>query len=900
MKIIEENPYRILGVYSNSPTRERLANLNRMKAFLKVGKQVSFPLDIPQYLSSVNRTEASVADAEAKLTLPKDQILYGLFWFVKATPMDDVALNHLLAGEIVKAEKIWFKKECASSLQNRIVCALMRGNYDSAIDCAEILYGNAQYCSQFISYITDAGGGINNTDLAFSFLDAVCDEVGASKILPLIKNTAWKKHIGEIAVKPIVDSIENAIKVAKESKGKGSNARLNAGETLRKNTRNAILQLKTFLSTKDLQYQMIADKLGLEILQCAIDYYNDSEEPDAARKAMKLLKDAESIVVGQIAKDRYIENKNKLENIISNLPPVEVTSEHIAIHNFLRSFIDQPSLIVHSIQLIRNCAPYIVAIKEKLGKSNEYYLKISTIIVNNALSNVIEEVNEAQTKDFYVLKNTLVKAWRTQLYMDKFDLEPDYKNGRFKQCRKALYDIINNCKGFESPLLSTLYEHGCGWCYKLDVDDLDLRTDDEFYLSCNNLTSLKSYINRFPMGKHIAEAKKSIEKLTYENARTIEDYNEFIKNFPNSKLVPNARISIDRIIKEQRDRQARISRQEKLISSCLTIDDVISLYNREKTKQIDINKCSSKAYELCRHKLDYTKVVNTFGTSTPGGKKAKSKIEEIKRKHEKLKNNLTRLFLVLLVSIIIFGTGYIIGGFDALSSICIFFAVIFGLIALGFMKSDDDSGCMLAIVFIIAAIFFGWLGSLFDKISHGSNRNETEYTQTVSQNDSSDYEDNVNDNLYSNTSIEDSTSEMVDNDYSTYIDNQLPTGAKPYKKYYRSRTGENYLDFKTSGNDYVIIARDYNTSKVVNHIYVRANDKVRLYLPDGTYNIYFYGGKGWNPNMQNGNVIGGFVSGGHIQKDGPVELYGQYGEYTLYPVQDGNLQLEEATQGEAL
>ena len=141
---------------------------------------------------------------------------------------------------------------------------------------------------------------------------------------------------------------------------------------------------------------------------------------------------------------------------------------------------------------------------------------------------------------------------------------------------------------------------------------------------------------------------------------------------------------------------------------------------------------------------------------------------------------------------------------------------------------------------------------------------------------------------------------MVDNDYSTYIDNQLPTGAKPYKKYYRSRTGENYLDFNTSGNDYVIIARDYNTSKVVNHIYVRANDKVRLYLPDGTYNIYFYGGKGWNPSMQNGNVIGGFVSGGHIQKDGPVELYGQYGEYTLYPVQDGNLQLEEATQSEAL
>lgn len=81
---------------------------------------------------------------------------------------------------------------------------------------------------------------------------------------------------------------------------------------------------------------------------------------------------------------------------------------------------------------------------------------------------------------------------------------------------------------------------------------------------------------------------------------------------------------------------------------------------------------------------------------------------------------------------------------------------------------------------------------------------------------------------------------------------------------------------------------------------MRANDRGRLYLPNGTYNIYFYGGKGWNPNMKNGNVVGGFVSGGYIQKDGPVELYGQYGEYTLYPVQNGNLQLQSATKSEAL
>ena len=59
-------------------------------------------------------------------------------------------------------------------------------------------------------------------------------------------------------------------------------------------------------------------------------------------------------------------------------------------------------------------------------------------------------------------------------------------------------------------------------------------------------------------------------------------------------------------------------------------------------------------------------------------------------------------------------------------------------------------------------------------------------------------------------------------------------------------------------------------------------------------NIYFYSGEGWNPNKPKGELTGGFVSGESLQKDGPIELISCYGEYTLYPVQNGNLQLQSA------
>mgnify|MGYP000089244825 FL=1 len=272
MNILQNNPYRILGVYSNSPTKERLANHNRMKAFLKVGKSVFFPLDLPQYLSAINRTEASVADAESKLTLPKDQILYAQFWFIKTTPLDEVAFNHLLAGEIDKAEEIWQKRECASALQNRIVCALICGKYAGAMSLAETLYSNTQYISQLVTAVAGTGGNSNVSDLAFSFIDVLCNEIGVGKLLPLTENTTWSDYIKDKAVKPIITHIQDAIDVAHKSKGKGAAARYEAGKVLMEDTKQPVSQLGDLLSSSEIQYQTIADKLGLEILQCGIDY----------------------------------------------------------------------------------------------------------------------------------------------------------------------------------------------------------------------------------------------------------------------------------------------------------------------------------------------------------------------------------------------------------------------------------------------------------------------------------------------------------------------------------------------------------------------------------------------------------------------------------------------------
>ncbi|EID34648.1 hypothetical protein HMPREF9969_0776 [Prevotella sp. oral taxon 306 str. F0472] len=432
MNVLKNNPYRLLGVYTNSPTKERLANHNRMKAFLKVGKSVSFSLDLPQYLQPINRTDTLVADADAKLALPKDQMFYALFWFIKATPLDDIAFNHLIAGERSKAEEIWQKKETLSSLQNRIVCALMCDDYKQALSCTETLYANMEYVNQFVSAVIGTGGNVDVTDLPFTFLDALCEEIDVQKILPHIENSIWKKHISGKAINPLIDTIQNAIAIAKKSRGKGSQARLEAGEVLMKSTKATLQQLMSLLPKTDLQYQMIADKLGLEILQCGIDYYNESDDADAAHKAMKLQKYALKIVVGQMAKDRCKENVDILQKIIDNLPPSEVYSEDRAIHEELRKYCLLPDKICHAVTLLNNTRPHLQAIKRKLGVSNGYYLKISSQVVGNALSNAIAEVNASNNND--ILKS----AWELTLFMDTFDLEVSFKEKTYKKNREIL------------------------------------------------------------------------------------------------------------------------------------------------------------------------------------------------------------------------------------------------------------------------------------------------------------------------------------------------------------------------------------------------------------------------------------------------------------------------------
>lgn len=518
LDIIQNNPYRLLGIYSNSPIKERVANHNRLKAFLKVGKEVSFPLDLSGVLSTMTRTTEKVSDAEAKLTLSNEQLRYAQFWFVKVTPLDDVAINHLIVGNIDGAISILEKKENVSSLQNRIVCALVTDNYALAIACAYKLYSS--YTTDFVHIVLGNYQMIDTGKLAYDFLDVLCSAIGAQKLLPYLSDNDWKQYISDQAIKPLIETLQSAIDIAKASNGKGTTARYNAGAKLMNVAKDELSQLKGLLSVADLQYQMIADKIAQEILQCGIDYFNATEEDDAPQKAGILQNYALSIAVGRLVRDRCKENvdilrkigkeyivRKELEQLTAYIKDLrgEGTSKDPL---FTLRLLGRGRTISDIRQIVYKSILLLDTMKTKLGNTNVLYMNISSAVVSSAINALVEIVNLQQTvlRDKNELRSVIRDAVALMSLLGNMNMDAKTK-GYYNGNKSTLDNINSQLNPSEGCYIATMvygdYNH---------PQVLILRSFRNKYLATRNWgrAFIKSYYKYSPI---LVEKMKSHQRV---------------------------------------------------------------------------------------------------------------------------------------------------------------------------------------------------------------------------------------------------------------------------------------------------------------------------------------------------------------------------------------------------
>ncbi|ATN06650.1 hypothetical protein HX017_06700 [Myroides marinus] len=141
--------------------------------------------------------------------------------------------------------------------------------------------------------------------------------------------------------------------------------------------------------------------------------------------------------------------------------------------------------------------------------------------------------------------------------------------------------------------------------------------------------------------------------------------------------------------------------------------------------------------------------------------------------------------------------------------------------------------------------------------------------------------------------------------YNKYISNSLNTGATPYARYYGGNSscndyGCSQIKVRTSNSDVLVTIK--KNDKVVRHAFIQAGDSYTFSFPNGTYQAFFYYGKGWNPEkeMKNGELKGGFIANEDFGKDDPQYLSNNVLEYELIMQQNGNFSTRPSNPEEAL
>lgn len=174
MLAVTQNPYRVLGLYSNTPSSEVSPSVERLRGMLANGVPATLPLG--ELLSSpVERTEASLTEAEQALSNPDGRLDAALFWFVDIEQRDAQAFTHLRSGHSDEAGKCWQVADDAdnswAATHNRIVLALSEEDWATFAALAPDYYAGP---ATSLLQVVDGAPRRTTQQLTERFLELLC------------------------------------------------------------------------------------------------------------------------------------------------------------------------------------------------------------------------------------------------------------------------------------------------------------------------------------------------------------------------------------------------------------------------------------------------------------------------------------------------------------------------------------------------------------------------------------------------------------------------------------------------------------------------------------------------------------------------------------------------------
>ena len=230
-------------------------------------------------------------------------------------------------------------------------------------------------------------------------------------------------------IRKIEMRVEQAAELCKNNPKSG----FEIGEKLFLECRDEIHQLKRILGNSSLQFQIIANNVANEILQCGIAFFNERKNelnfnpgPDSRTLTMY----ADHLAVTVIVKQRIEKSLIFLEKWNKAAPVREKENKIIADVEFIAKkleSIESMSLDIAE-DLILSCTPHLNSIKLIIGVTDPIYMNWSSAVANNIIGITVSSLNllisENNSEIPYYIARAVDILSRTKI----LDMYPDIKN----------------------------------------------------------------------------------------------------------------------------------------------------------------------------------------------------------------------------------------------------------------------------------------------------------------------------------------------------------------------------------------------------------------------------------------------------------------------------------------
>ena len=311
------NPFRIIGVPSNSGLKIIQKNLSKLKAFSKLGKAVEFDFDFPFLnLEVVDRSSDVISKVESRILLDENKLKYSLFWFQDVSSFDSIALANLIKGDSDKALEIWTKSMKSGEVNSKNFSAFnnastlllllqlessktdrFKNDNVSISKLKQALDHKIKLIKSdfFVDFCLSLGvkSDVNSTQIQLVFTETLLDILNQNftnkQLLELVSglDASFSESVNNSLVKQPLSKVKDEINTAVAALKSNVKEGLTIGKLLIKNTVSDLRYLKETLGENHYNYESLADKLCNQILQCGINCFNETSDDQAYMSSYK-------------------------------------------------------------------------------------------------------------------------------------------------------------------------------------------------------------------------------------------------------------------------------------------------------------------------------------------------------------------------------------------------------------------------------------------------------------------------------------------------------------------------------------------------------------------------------------------------------------------------------------